>query len=178
MCQTSSNETKILGVPWNKLINKLSISIPKFQQIVTKRNILSYVASIFDLPGIISPCHVLGKVIYNELCDEKIPWDAGAPEHLNHKFIKWVRDTSCLKNEIRRSVALNKESITAIDLHVFGDASIFESCTVVYAVVHQPPVTNQGLAVSKSRISKKNLTIPRLELVSAHMTSNLIEKLR
>ena len=44
MFQTSSNETKILGVPWNKLTDKLSISIPKFQQTVTKRNILSYVA--------------------------------------------------------------------------------------------------------------------------------------
>ena len=28
--QTSSNETKILDVPWNKLTDKLSISIPKF----------------------------------------------------------------------------------------------------------------------------------------------------
>ena len=107
------------------------------------------------MPGIISPCHVLGKVIYNELCDEKIPWEAGAPEHLKNKFIKWLRDTSCLKNEIPRSVTLNKESITAIDLHVFGDASIFERYAVVHAVVHQPPVTNQGLVVSKSCISKK-----------------------
>ena len=72
MLQASSNETKIVGVPWNKLTDKLSISIPKFQQIVTKRNILSYVTSIYDPLGNISPCHVLGKVIYSELCDEKI----------------------------------------------------------------------------------------------------------
>ena len=43
------------------------------------------------------------------------------------------------------------------------------------AVVHQPSVTIHGLFVSKSRISKKNLNIPRLELVSASMASNLIE---
>ena len=30
MFQTSSNETKILGVPWNKLTDKLSVSIPNF----------------------------------------------------------------------------------------------------------------------------------------------------
>ena len=121
---------------------------------------------------------MLGKVVYSELCDEKIPWDAEAPEHLKNKFVKWMRDTSGLKNEIPRSVALNKESITAVDLHVFGDASIVASCAVVYAVVHQPSVTNQGLVVSKSRISKKNLTIPRLELVSIHMASNLIENVK
>ena len=74
MFQTSSKKkTKKLGVPWNKLTEKLSISIPKFQQIVTKRDILSYVASIYDPPEIISPGHVLEIVIYSELCDEKIP---------------------------------------------------------------------------------------------------------
>ena len=90
------------------------------------------------------------------------------------KFVKWVSDVSNLKNEMPRSVALNKESITAIDRHFFGDTDIVASC----AVVHQPLVTNQGLVVSKSRISKKNLTIPRLQLVSAHMASNLIENVK
>ena len=89
-----------------------------------------------------------------------------------------MRDTSSPQNEIPRLVALNKESITAVDLYVFGDASIVPSCAVVYAIVHQPLVTNQGLVVSKPRISKKNLTIPRLELVSANMASNLIEDVK
>ena len=31
MFQTSSNGTKILGVPWNKSADKLSIYFPKFQ---------------------------------------------------------------------------------------------------------------------------------------------------
>ena len=89
-----------------------------------------------------------------------------------------MRDALSFKNEIPRSVALNKESITAVDLHVFGDASIVASCAVVYAVVHQPSVIHQSLVVSKSRISKKNLTIFRLELVSAHAASNLTENVK
>ena len=44
----------------------------------------------------------------------------------------------------------HKEFITAADLHVFGDASIGASCAVVYGVVHQESVSNQGLDVSKS----------------------------
>ena len=40
LIQTSPNEIKILDVPWNKLTDNISISIPKFQQTVTKRNIL------------------------------------------------------------------------------------------------------------------------------------------
>ena len=58
MFQTSLNETKILGVPWNKLTDKLSIFISRFQQTVTKRNILSYMASTYDYLSFISPCHV------------------------------------------------------------------------------------------------------------------------
>ena len=33
---------------------------------------------------------------------------------------------------------INKEPITAVDLHEFGDACIVTSCAVVYAVVNQP----------------------------------------
>ena len=92
--------------------------------------------------------------------------------------MKWLRDIPSLKNKISRSVALNKKSITAVDLHAFGDVSIVASRAVVYAVVNQPSVTNQGLVVSKSCISEKNLTIPILELVSAHIASNLIENVK
>lgn len=88
MFQASSNETKILRVPWNKMTDELSISIPKFQQIVTNRNIVRYVALIYDSLGIISPFHVLGKVKYIDFYDEKIPWDAKAPVHLTNKFVK------------------------------------------------------------------------------------------
>ena len=61
-----------------------------------------------------------------------------------------------------------------IDLHVFGDASILANCAAVYAVVYQPNITKKGLLVSKYLISKKDVTIPRLELVSMHMGSNLV----
>ena len=81
-----------------------------------------------------------------------------------------MRDPWSVKNEIPRLVALNKESITAIDINVVGDASIVVSSAVV-----QLSITNQKLFVSKSCISKKNFIIARLELVSAHMASNLIE---
>ena len=128
-------------------------------------------ASTYDPLGIICPCQVLEKVICNKICDEKIPGDAEAPENLKRKFVKWVRDTST-------SVALNKESITEADLHVFDDASVFASCAVVYAVVHKISMRNQGLVVSKSCISKKSLTTPRLELVLAHMASNLIQNVK
>ena len=45
-------------------------------------------------------------------------------EHLKNQFVKWLRDTSSLKNEIPKSVVLNKESLITVDLHAFGEVSI------------------------------------------------------
>ena len=47
-----------------------------------------------------------------------------------------MRDTLSLKEKMQRSVALNKDYVTAVDLHVFGDANIVASCAVFCAVVH------------------------------------------
>ena len=67
-----------------------------------------------------------------------------------------------------------KHEILSIDLHAFGDASGKGVSTAVYAVVEQPSGMNKGLVTAKSRLSKKGLTIPRLELVSGHMATNLV----
>ena len=65
-----------------------------------------------------------------------------------------------------------------IDIHVFGDASLLETYAVPYAVIWQPPGTKQGLIASKSRLPKKQLTIPTLELVTAQMVENLADNIR
>ena len=37
---------------------------------------------------------------------------------------------------------------------------------------------NQGLVVSRARLAKQGLTLPRLELVSEHMAVNLLSNVR
>ena len=46
---------------------------------------------------------------------------------------------------------------------------------LVYLVIYQDEWINQGLLTAKSRLSKRDLTMPRLELVASHMKSNLID---
>lgn len=43
----------------------------------------------------------------------------------------------------------------------------------LYAVVQQEHGTTQGLVCAKSRLAKRSLTIPRLELVAGHMAIKL-----
>ncbi len=66
------------------------------------------------------------------------------------------------------------QPISAVALHAFGDASKSGVSSAVYAVMQQGEVKTQGLVCAKSRLAKQNLTIPRLELVAAHMAANLV----
>ena len=73
-----------------------------------------------------------------------------------------------------RTLARSKAAIEHVALHAFGDASGKGVAAAVYAVVTQSSEFNQGLVAAKSRLAKQVLTIPRLELVSGHMTVNLL----
>jgi hypothetical protein len=75
---------------------------------------------------------------------------------------------------VPRSLAPHRQSVSEVTLHGFGDASSRGVCAVVYAVVNQGEEITQELVCAKSRIAKRNLTIPRLELISGHMAANLV----
>ena len=111
------------------------------------------------------------------MCDSRIAWDKTLPSLLLNRWTAWK---NCLpeKVEIPRSLAKYQEDTEAIDLHGFGDASGKGVSAAVYTVIHQAQGINQGLLTAKSRLSKKGLTIPRQELVSAHMAANLIHNVK
>ena len=61
-----------------------------------------------------------------------------------------------------------------LEIHRFGDASGEGLCAAVCTVATQLSGVTQELLVSKARLVKKGLTIPRLELVASHMVTNLV----
>ena len=71
-----------------------------------------------------------------------------------------------------------REPVVDIQLHAFGDASTQSVSDAVYAVTRQPSRTTQRLVAAKGWLAKQSLTIPRLELVSANMATNLVINLR
>ena len=73
--------------------------------------------------------------------------------------------------EIPRSIPLKQESVTRVDLQVSGDASVIGYCAAAYVVVYQSFSVKQGLIASKSRLSERDMTIPRLELIAVHMAN-------
>ena len=118
-----------------------------------------------------------GKFVFRDLCERKLPWDTPIPADLEKDWKKWSLHLPQFVS-VKRTIAPFREAINSIQLHSFGDASSKGVCAAVYAVVNQESGTTQGLVTSKSRLSKKSLTIPRLELVAGHMAVNLAVNVR
>eukprot|EP00794_Sanderia_malayensis_P016265 gene16265-biopygen13818 len=170
------NETKMLGLTWNKNSDTLKVTFPREKADVTKRGILRFLATIFDPLGIASPITLSGKEVYRTTCDENVPWDKNLPEIIQKQWEKFENKLP-VEIEVPRSLVAHQEQIEKIDLHVFGDTSGTGTAAVAYAVVYQKSGISQGLIAARSRLAKKGLTIPRLELVSAHMAANLAQNI-
>lgn len=171
------NPSKILGHVWDKQEDTLEFeatTMPENQP-VTKRNILSRLGRVYDPLGMVSPTMAEGKHLFREACEEKKSWNAEVSESLKRKWIKWNNQMKNIK--VPRAITKKSDEIEGIQLHLFADASSLACCAATVAVVEHKSGTVKGLLTSKSRISKKNTSIPRLELVSAQMAANMARNL-
>ena len=152
-------ETKLLGIAWNKENDTLSVQSGEKIETVTKRNILSRLAKIYDPMGLASPLLLQGKQIYREVCDSKVSWDTKLSGGIQKRWEKWE---SILTPEVTvpRTIAPFHEPREKLEIHAFGDASGEGLCAAVYTVVRQSSGVTQGLLAAKSRLAKKGLTIP------------------
>jgi hypothetical protein len=169
---TNKRETKLLGLTWNKTKDTLTVET-KQEPVTTKREALSELAKVYDPLGLVSPSTVVAKQLYREMCEAKLSWDGALTEQIKKRWEEWQLVASTTFT-VPRSLAPFPQPVTAVTLHAFGDASKLGVSAAVYAVVEQENGTTQGLVCSKSRLAKKSLTIPRLELVAAHMAKNLV----
>lgn len=173
----SGGDSSLLGLTWNKCDDVISVVVPEEKATPTKRGVLRKLAKIYDPLGFASPQILQGKFIYREVCQTKLAWDVPLQSELMKRWERWEQ---LLPNKVitTRTLAKYREDIESIELHTFGDASIKGVSSVVYAVVRQKSGVTKGLVAAKARLAKQGLTIPRLELVSAHMAANLISNVQ
>ena len=142
-------ESKLLGMKWDKRSDTLAVTFPNEREPKTKRGVLSKLARVYDPLGLASPLTLVGKQIYRDACDSKIPWDVDLNGNLLQRWEKWE---GSLPPEIvvPRSIVSHQEEVTAIELPTFGDASIEGVGAAVYAVVKQPSGTTQQLVTPRA----------------------------
>ena len=171
-----SNETKILGVPWNKKEDTFSVSsetIANFDGLLAKRKIISAINSVYDVLGWSSPVTIPAKIIFGEICLLKLHWDEEVPDEIAKKWNAWVKGLKHTPTvDVPRCVSTINQS--HFELHGFADASKMAVCAAIYAVSYceESPI-DRNLLVAKSRVAPKNLSIPRLQLVAAHTLPKL-----
>ena len=178
---------RVLGLAWDLVRDSIQFHLThiadKAEKLEpTKRNVLSVLASLFDPLGIISPVTVSMKILFQALCKAKIDWDEPLSGEERKKWEKWKGDMfAAWEIRISRCVYENaSEKVVECYLHGFGDACKRAYCAVVYLVCKlDSGVTRVSLLASKTRVAPiKELTIPRLELMSGRIFAQLVHKVR
>ena len=81
--------SSMLGLPWNKEQDSLSITVPPEKATLTKRGILAKLAKIYGPLGLVLPETLSGKLVYCAVCDTKGAWDAHLSCDLAKLWVKW-----------------------------------------------------------------------------------------
>ena len=83
------NESKMLGLKWDKHQDTLPVVIPVEEMQPTKRRILAKLAKIYDPLGLIAPLTLAAKQIYCEVCETKVAWHVKINGELLRCWKKW-----------------------------------------------------------------------------------------
>lgn len=152
-----------------RLINKIY---------TTKRSILSDISKIFDLLGLVGPVIVKAKIILQKLWLLKLDWDESIPLNLKTEWLNVVEQLMELHKICVPRQFILKNPIE-IFIHGFSDASLlaYGACVYLYAKDRFGNISSHLIA-AKSRIAPvKVISLPRLELCGALISSQLINKI-
>ena len=174
-------KTKTLGVMWKAERDVFTFQVQQpliNNKAPTKRNVLSAISSLFDPLQFLAPFTVRAKVLMQEIWMAGVDWDEELPENLKVKWEKWVSELPQLSN-VAIPGCLRRAYPENIELHLFSDASNEAFASVGYLVCrYQDSRPSSRLIASKCRVSPvKAMTIPRLELMGAVLSSRLAQNI-
>ncbi|XP_025999410.1 uncharacterized protein LOC113007157 [Astatotilapia calliptera] len=173
---------RALGIKWCIVADQFHFRVIVDERPLSRRGVLSTVASIYDPLGFVAPFVLVGKQILQQMCQDKVGWDEPLSEELKPRWESWLLDLRNLADiKIQRCyLPEGFEKVERYELHHFSDASVkgYGECSYLRAI----SVSNQvhcSLVIGKARVTPtKVTTVPRLELsaaVIAVRTSDLLK---
>ena len=174
-----SQYSKTLGIEWNVSADQFRLSITKTpsSRTVTKRNLVSDVAKVYDALGLFSPISVKMKIALQRLWELKLDWDDPAPDYVIEVWSQWRKELPALATVfIPRCYSPVGFNASAVQLHRFSNASEDAYAGVVYLrLIDSSGKVHTTLVMSKTRVAPiKRLSIPRLELCGAQLLTKLL----
>ena len=173
---------RALGVTWNPTTDVLCFEITLKEQPMTRRGILSTVASLYDPLGFVAPVVLIGKRILQEMCRSGMGWDDPIHQDLKPRWEQWLDQLWQLEQlQIPRCYhPAGFGKAVEVELHHFSDASTsgYGQCSYL-RLVNQEGDVHCCLVFAKSRVAPtKVVTIPRLELTAAVVSAKVSSMLR
>jgi hypothetical protein len=146
LCETQNllqldkdNSVTTMGLLWNPTADQLqvksSVTCPAYLTYVTKRKVLSIVASVFDPLGLLSPIIISYKIFLQTLWQSKLQWDESLPTSLLHDWNQLYKQLPQVSNvKITRKVLC--ANATDIQLHGFCDSSekAYGTCLYLWSI--------------------------------------------
>ncbi|XP_037958187.1 uncharacterized protein LOC119687775 [Teleopsis dalmanni] len=115
--------TKTLGLAWRPSDDIFCFQYKQQEsKAATKRTILSVVARIFDLLGLLSPIVIRCKILIQELWIHQLSWDDPLPPLLNQSWIQIQSDLEYLNHIVVPRYVLTSSACNS-QVHGFADAS-------------------------------------------------------
>lgn len=170
------NTVKTLGVLWSPGSDEFKYRvIISNQDTVTKRQLVSEIAKIFDPVGWLAPVVVTAKMLYQKLWLMGLDWDENLPEATSSEWKNYQKLLPLVeKIRIPRWIRSDTD-LDEIELHGFCDASIRAYAAVVFVRIKQKDRFHTQLLTSKTRVAPTaQISLPRLELKGAHLLANLL----
>lgn len=163
----SKSSVKTLGVQWCPSEDNFHYNICLSNSTVTKRNILSDVAKIFDPLGWISPCVIKAKILIQSLWFlTQFDWDQPLPIQHEEAWREIREGLQFISNNIKISRWLHIVTENSIEVHGFSDASQKAYSAAIYLKTGK----HVNLLFAKTRVAPlKQISLPRLELMGAVM---------
>lgn len=171
--------TKTLGMSWK---SKTDMFCFRFQlpKVVapTKRSILSVVAKIYDLLGLLSPIVVRAKILLQEMWVQNCNWDDIISNPLKSLWLQIHEDLENIgKIEVPRYVLTTLEYRG--EIHGFADASLRAYGCCIYYRDCSDGAYKTSLLIAKSKVAPiKAQSLPRLELCAAVLLSKTWHKIK
>lgn len=175
-------QQRSLGVSWDLCSDSFAFTLSMAGPSYTRRGILSFVNSIFDPLGFLSPVTICGKLILRDVTAHDAGWDDPAPPELQQRWIDWcvsLQDLAGIKVPRPYFDSQNLSVMSKVELHVFSDASEKAIAAVAYVVGISKNEEHVGFVTGKAKVAPSSgHTIPRLELCGAVLAVELSETVR
>lgn len=169
---------KTLGLFWNPKDDVFRYDVKVGSERITKRQILSETARIFDPLGFAQPVVITAKIINQQVCRLSLGWDESVTMELHTVWERFRTELVYLKQIALPRCVMVAES-KSVQIHGFCDASLKAYAAAVYVRVEDSGgnITVRLLA-SKTRVAPlKVVTLARLELCGALLLARLLHAL-